>query len=243
VVAPTAGLEVDLLVAAGCVRKVATSYVGAEAAAPLGPAFRAAAEAGAIEIWDGDEAHFAVGLRAAGHGLPFLPWRGGVGTSLPQLNPELVEFDDPVRGERLLAIPALKLDVALIQSETADEYGNVQFGTTGYMDPLLAAAADRVLVQADRIVSNEEIRKRPERTYFWRNTTVVRAPWGSHPYSSGSLATDGEHLAEYAKAAQGAGRGDRAALDEYLERYVHGPKSHEDYLEAIGVRRLAELAI
>src|SRR5688500_5755830 len=54
VVAPTAGLDVDLLVAAGCVAKIHTAYVGAEGAAPIGPAFRAAAESGALDVRDLD---------------------------------------------------------------------------------------------------------------------------------------------------------------------------------------------
>ena len=243
VVAPTAGLEVDLLIAAGCVRKVCTSYVGAESAAPLGPAFRAAAEAGTLEVWDGDEAHLIFGLRAAAQGLPFLPWRGGLGTALPDLNPDLVEFDDPVRGERLLAVPALPLDVALIYADVSDEYGNVQFEGTGYMDPLIASAARRVIVQAERIVSNDEIRRSPERTRFWRETTVVRAPWGTHPYAGGSLVADNDHLRAYAKAVQTATGGDRTALDAYLDDYVLGPETHLDYLERIGIRRIAELTI
>ena len=42
------GLDVDLLIGAGCVRKVISPYVGAEALAPIGPFFRAAAERGDI---------------------------------------------------------------------------------------------------------------------------------------------------------------------------------------------------
>ena len=43
-------LDVDLLVGAGCVRKVISPYVGAEALAPIGPFFRAAAERGDIDV-------------------------------------------------------------------------------------------------------------------------------------------------------------------------------------------------
>ncbi len=38
------GLDVDLLIGAGCVRKVICPYVGAEALASIGPFYRAAAE-------------------------------------------------------------------------------------------------------------------------------------------------------------------------------------------------------
>ena len=243
VVAPTAGLETDLLIAAGCVRKVCTSYVGAESAAPLGPAYRAGAEAGTLKIWDGDEAHLIFGLRAAAQGLPFLPWHGGLGTALTELNPELVEFDDPIEGRRLLAIPALHLDYALIFADVSDEYGNVQFEGTGYVDALVASAARKVVVQAERIVSNDVIRRAPERTRFWRDTAVVRAPWGTHPYSGAALSADNDHLRRYAKAVQAATGGDRAPLEGYLREFVLEPETHLDYLERVGIRRIAELTI
>lgn len=241
VVSPTAGLDVDLLIAAGCVRKLITSYVGAEGAAPVGPNFRAAAEAGTIEVADVDEAHCILGLRAAAQGLPFLPWLGGVGTSLPTLNPSLVEFSDPIAGQRLLAVPAMRLDVAIIFAEIADAYGNVQFAGTGYADPVIASAADRVIVQVERVVDNAVIRRAPERTWFWRDTRVVQAAWGTHPYSSSVIAADWEHLSDYAEASALAARGERVELDAYMERFVYEPSDHAGYLEAVGIRRIAEL--
>jgi len=241
VVAPTAGLDLDLLVSTGQVRKVVTSYVGAEGAAAVGPGFRAAAEAGSIEVWDADEAHCILGLRAAAQGLPFLPWLGGVGTALPRLNPDLVEFDDPIHGRRLLAVPAIGLDVALIFAERADVHGNVQFGGTGHTDPLLASAAQRVVVQVERVVPHEVIRRDPGSTWFWRDVAVVPAPWGTHPFSSAGLQADGEHLREYAAAAAAAAKGDREPLEGYLRRYVTTPQDDLQYLEEIGVRRIAEL--
>jgi len=241
IVAPTAGLDVDLLVAAGCVARLVTSYVGAEALAGVGPAVRAAGEAGTLHVWDADEAHCAMGLRAAAQGLPFLPWRGGVGTDLPTANPDLVPFADPIRGEPLLAVPALRLDVALIHAETADAFGNVQFVGPGHMDPLIAAAADRVVVQVDRLVPNAVIRQDPGATRFWRDTTVTRAPWGTHPYSSAGIEADAAHLAAYAAAVRAAGKGDPDPLERHMQTYVYGPADHAGYLEAVGVRRLAEL--
>ena len=140
--AASSGLDVDMLVAAGCVRKVVAPYVGAEGLAPIGPAFRYAAQEGLIEVWELDEAHYYAGLRASAQWLPFNPWRAGVGTSYPVVNPDLKEFDDPVAGERLLAIPAIEIDVALVHAAVSDHYGNVQHRGTGYGDRAIHAAAD-----------------------------------------------------------------------------------------------------
>lgn len=236
VVAPTGGIDVDLLIAAGCVAKVVSCYVGVEGTAAVGPVFRRAVEQGAVDVVDLDEAHCVAGLRAAGQQLPFLPWRGGVGTSFAQLNPALVEFDDPVRGEPLLAIPAIELDVALIYAETSDAYGNAQVVGTGHMDALVGAAAERVIVQTDRIVPGDEIRRRPEQTMYFRDTAVVHAPFGTHPYSNAHLVSDEEHLTEFVQAGRAGGD----ALDAYRERYL---VPHDDYLEAIGIRRIVSLLV
>lgn len=238
-VAPTGGIDVDVLIAAGCVREVVGCYVGVEGLAAVGPVFRQAVQNGRVKVVDLDEAHCVMGLRAAGHKLPFLPWRGGVGTSLSRLNPALVEFEDPVAGQPLLAIPAIELDVALIYAEHSDAYGNVQVIGTPHMDQILASAAQRVVVQVERIVSNETIRSHPERTMYWRDATVVRAPFGTHPYSNGWMTADESHLQEFLTAA----RDGEESLDGYLGRYVRSPADHYAYLESIGVRRLVSLMV
>ena len=236
------GLDVDLLIGAGCVKKVICPYVGAEALAPIGPFFRAAAERGEIDVWECDEGQYYAGLQAAGMMLPFLPCRGGVGTSFPEVNPELKAFADPVRGQTLIAVPAIEPDVALLHAATADAYGNVQFVGTGYADRLLWRAANRTLVQVERIVSNEEIRRAPERTALLADG-ILRAPFGAHPFSSpGFYLEDRAHITELVDAGRAFARGnDRGPFEAYLDRYVRQPETHVDYLEQVGLRRLLSL--
>lgn len=238
-VVTTAGLDADLLIAAGCVGRITAAYVGAEALAPAGPAFRRAVSSGELPVYEMDEGLIVQGLRAASQGLPFLPWRGGVGTSLPELNPELVEFIDPIKGERLLAVPAIELDWALIHADRADVYGNVQIDGTGHMDMLLAAAAKRVIVQADHVVDNDVIRANPGATHFWRDTVVVRAPDGAHPFATAQLETDVDALNEYVAAVSGG----PDSLAAYLGRWVFSPADHDEYLERVGADRLAALRV
>jgi glutaconate CoA-transferase, subunit A len=236
------GLDVDLLIAAGCVRKVICPYVGAEALASIGPFYRAAAERGEIDVWECDEGQYYTGLQAAAQMLPFLPCRGGVGTSFPDVNPDLKAFKDPIRGETLLAVPAIDVDVAILHAACADAYGNVQFVGTGYADRLLWRAATRTLVQVERIVPNEEIRRFPERTALLA-AGILKAPYGAHPYSSpGFYLEDRAHIAEFVDAGRAFARGgDRTPLEAYLARYVDGAPTHVDYLERVGLRRLLAL--
>jgi len=238
-----AGFSLDLLIAAGCVRKVVSYYAGGGFGNPVTPAFRHAAERGAIEVWECEEGILCAGLQAAAQSLPFLPWRGGVGTSLPEVNPDLKIFQDPIRGETLIAVPPIKPDVAILHAAHADAYGNVQhIGGPGWIDLFMYRAADRTIVQVEKIISNEEVRADPWKTTIAAADGIVRAPFGAHPfYSRGYYVQDNEHLREYNDAAITAARGNAQALEHYLNRYCREPVSHGDYLERIGVKRLLSL--
>ena len=237
------GLSLDMLIAAGCVRKVVSYYAGGGFGVPVAPAFRRAAERGEIEVWECEEGILTSGLQAAAQGLPFLPWRGGVGTSLPEVNPDLKVFTDPIRGETLLAVPPIKPDVTLLHAAVSDAYGNVQHvGGPGWIDLFMQRAADQTIVQVEKVVANEDIRKDPWATTIAGADAIVRVPYGAHPfYSRGYYVQDNAHLKDYLAASTAAAKGDPAALDAYFARYCREPATHADYLEQVGIRRLLEL--
>lgn len=242
--AASAGLEVDLLIAAGCVRKVVTPYVGAEGLASIGPAFRRAAQEGEIEIFELDEAHHYAGLRAAAQRLPFNPWRAGLGTSYPEVNPALRVFEDPIDKQPLIAVPAIELDVCLLHASRSDAFGNVQHNGSGYGDRALSAAADRTIVQVEQLVPTEQIRANPLATSIPGADAIVRVPYGSHPFGSdGYYPPDAAHIEHYVEAAgEWLGSGSREQLDAYLDRYCRTPADHVAYLEQVGVRQVLELS-
>lgn len=238
------GLSLDLLIAAGCVRKVVSYYAGGGFGVPVAPSFRRAVEGGAIEVWECEEGILTTGLQAAAQLLPFLPWRGGVGTSLPEINPDLKVMTDPINGETLLAVPPIKPDVTLLHAATADAYGNVQhIGGPGWLDLFLHRAADRTLVQVERVVANEEIRSHPWATTIASADAIVRVPYGAHPfYSRGFYIQDSAHLRTYVEAATAAAHKNQPeALAHYLTHYCREPATHGDYLERIGIKQLLGL--
>jgi glutaconate CoA-transferase subunit A len=239
--AATSGLEVDMLIAAGCVKKVISPYVGGETIVGIGPAFRRCVERGEVDVWEIDEAMYYCALNASAQRLPFLPWRALVGTSFPALNPDLVLFDDPIAGEPLLAVPAVTPDIALLHASAADEYGNIQHVGSGFGDRAIARASLYTVVSVERIISNEELRRAPERTSIPLVDNVVRAPFGAHPFSSvGHYLEDVAFLKEvYLPAAERwRAEDDRTQLDEFFDVWIHEPTDHYDYLERVGVRRL-----
>jgi glutaconate CoA-transferase, subunit A len=238
-----AGLEIDMLIAAGCVREVVSSFVSGEVYAPIAPMFRWAVEENEIRSWDCDEMQYYSALRAGAMRLPFMPVRSGLGTSLPELNPDLRPFDDPVSGQQLLAVPAIKPDLALLHADRADAYGNVQIHGTGFGDRAMYRAAAATIVQVERIVTPEAIRLEPARTVYNRIDGVVRAPYGCHPFGSpGNYREDGDFLRSYVDTVKRArALDDRAAVEAWVDEHLRAPDDHLEYLERVGVRRLVGL--
>ncbi len=241
--AASGGLDLDLLIAAGCVRKLVTTYMGGEHYCPVAPFFRVAAQRGELEIFECDEGMFYCALRAAAQGLPSTPWKAGIGTSFPEINSEIKVYNDPISGEPVLAIPAITPELAIIYAAHSDAYGNVQHVGTGFGDRAMWRAAKKTIAQVERVLPNEEIRKDPRATSLYGVDAVVRAPYGSHPFAGpGYYIEDGAHIREYVAAGNAyAKTGDRNPFEDYLRKYVRDPKTHEDYLEVIGIRRLISL--
>lgn len=233
--------ELDLLVGCGCVRQLVSAYVGAEAAAPIGPFFKKAAEQGRIEIWECDEIIMAAMLHATAAGIPFMPVRGGLGTDLPRLNPDLKLFKDPLKNENLLAVPAMKIDVAFTHAASADSFGNVQYEGSPFADGLMQRAAERTITSVEKIVPSEFIRRDPFKTEYTADQ-IVRMPFGAHPFSCHNYyREDEDHLARYTTAAYLAVNGDSSSWDDFRSRYIDTPEDHLAYLEEIGARSLFSL--
>jgi glutaconate CoA-transferase subunit A len=143
-----------------------------------------------VAVWEIDEAMYYCGLNAASQCLPFLPWRALLGTSFPEVNPDLKVFEDPVRGEPLIAVPAIEPHIALLHASAADPFGNVQHIGSGFGDRAIARASDYVVVSVERVISNEELRSAPERTSIplIDVDALVHAPFGAHTSSGSALA-------------------------------------------------------
>lgn len=184
------GPDVGLLAAAGRIRTLVTAFVTLDSV-PLEPHYRAARERGAFELREVDEAMFMWGLHAAANRLPFLPVRAGLGSDVMRVDPGLrtvtSPYPDPVSGirEELLAMPALRLDAALVHMNRADRAGNGQYlGPDPYFDDLFCEAADAAYVSCERIVDTAELTKEaaPQTLLLQRSfvTGVVETPNGAH---------------------------------------------------------------
>ena len=226
------GADVGMLCAAGKVKKLVFAFVSLDAI-PLEPWFRKARESGQLEVLELDEGMFQWGLKAAAFDLPFLPTRVGLGTDLAELGGLKTVQSPYADGETLIAMPALKLDVALIHANRSDWRGNVHLlGPDTYYDEWFAKAAAKTCVSCEELVDKMEDHYEAEAhaNVFERCFVngVVHMPYGAHPSSMPPLyGWDMKAFKAYAGAAKDPG--DWAAV---ADRFVGA--SEEAYLDSIG---------
>jgi glutaconate CoA-transferase subunit A len=228
----------DLLFASGVANHIETSWFAQGILWGLSKVMRHYVESGKSRY---DEwSHMAMGMRyrAGGMGVPFLPIRSMLGSDVAKLRPEAKEFDCPFTGEKLLLVPALNPDVALIHVQRCDAYGNAQMDGLQFMDIDLAMAANRVILTTERIVSNDQIRRAPDQTKipFFCVDAVVEVPYGSAPHECfGIYEPMMQHLESYVAQVNGD---PIAGMKKYLDDYVYGPKSWTEFLSMIGVEEI-----
>ena len=152
------GADVGLLARAGKIRKLVYAFVSLDTV-PLEPNFQRARQQGTIpEVVELDEGMFQTGLYAAAQRLPFLPMRAGLGSDVLVNNPWIRTVTSPYAHpdgdfEELVAVPALRLDVALVHLNRADAHGNATYlGPDPYFDDLVCLAADRAFVSCEQVV-------------------------------------------------------------------------------------------
>jgi glutaconate CoA-transferase subunit A len=230
--------EGDLLLAGGATRHVITSWFSPGVTWGVSKVMRHYVQSGeaVYEEWS----HMALGLRykAGAMGVPFLPARSMLGSDVYKRLDGVKEMDCPFTGEKLVLVPALNPDVAIIHVQKADAYGNAQIRGFPFMDKDLALAADTVILTTEEIVDNGEIRRAPDRTDipFFCVDAVVEAPYGCLPHECyGAYEPDFEHMDGYVKVMMGRGV---EGVKEYIEKHVYAPDSFAGYLELFSLRNV-----
>ncbi len=223
--------DFQLLCAGKCFDRLDAAYIVGLEARGLSPNARRYMESGAVRICEWTNYSLAVRLRAASEGVSFGIVRSMLGTDTLKMSGAKV-IACPFTGKRYAAVPALWPDVAVIHVHEADMYGNAVIRGISVADMELARAAKRVVITAERLVTNFAIRADPGQTAipFYLVDAVVEVPFGSYPGNMPYLYfSDEEHLAEWMKAEK-----DPAQFEKFLEHYIYGVGSFEEYLERCG---------
>jgi glutaconate CoA-transferase subunit A len=230
-------LEGEWFMLAGATHTIVTSWQGIGLPWGLSRIMREYVESGRVrfEEWS----HLALGLRyrAGAMGVPFLPTLSMLGSDLTRLN-SAQAIDCPFTGQKVNLVPALFPDVALLHVQRADRFGNCQIDGYAHMDADIARAATTVLVTAEEIVDDDEARRHPDRTAIPGLVVdaVVPAALGAFPGECyGLYETDFSHFDLYVGLINDRGMD---GAREYLERFVYGPASHEQYLALFDPRTI-----
>jgi glutaconate CoA-transferase, subunit A len=242
VVGMVSGIEVDMLIGAGALARLETSYVGLEKYG-LARNFRRACEAGEITMVDYPEVLSFDRFRASRENFSFWQCDYLGGTDIRTYNSDIKPFDCPLTGRRLYAVPPADPQVAVLHALAADAAGNVLMPSRRLLpqelDLHIANSCDTLIVTVEKIVSEKFIRRHAELNVIpsYRTTLIVEAPCGAHPTPTlGRWLTDNEHLERYVAAS-----GSPESFSSYLDEWVFGLADHAAYLDRLGTARLTAL--
>jgi len=227
-------LDVEVLVAAGCVDRLVTTYVLRSGGKAGGSAVERALQAGTLEMEDYTNFNYNARLVAGLHGFSFMQVFAGVmATDLFRKRTFLGEnkyrvIRCPYTGKDILTVPAANPEVCIVHVQRADRFGNAQYW--GSMGSVAAAAlcSRRIVVSCEEIIDHEVIRSSPHLTIIpaHRVEAVVEIPWGAHPTEVlGHYNMDRFMYGLFMAAAA-----TRDGLKAWMDEWVFGCEDRQAYL-------------
>lgn len=249
------GQALDVLIGAGCVKRLEIAYGGNGRYAPTCIRFKKAIQQGGIEFEDYSNYQMSLRFLAGALNIPFIPTKSGLGSDLLNLE----GFSKEIRKERKVArkklavmqnpfiedkdevvlLPALTPDVALIHVQYIGEDGTVRIKGLTFADIEQAKSADIVIVTCEEIVPRSFIRLDPDQNSLppFFVDAIIKLPYGAHPTGCFDFYDyDPKHLNMYKVLAE-----DDNKFKEYLDEWVYGVKNHEEYLNKIGSNMLLKI--
>jgi glutaconate CoA-transferase subunit A len=248
IVCHSQGQALDLLIGAGCVKRLEVAYGANGRFASTCIRFRKAIENGEIEVEDYSNNQMSLRFLAGSLGLPFIPSRTGLGTDIVNkegfgsetrkeakvARKKLVVTSNPFAEDKdeIILLPALNPDVALVHAQYVGDDGTVRIKGLTFADLEQAKSADTVIVTCEEIVPKAFIRLDPDQNSLppFLVDAIVRVPYGAHPTACRLFYDyDPKHLNMYKSVAK-----EDDTFRKYLEEWVFSPKSQAEYLDKIG---------
>jgi glutaconate CoA-transferase subunit A len=242
-IGPISDMLFDQMIGSGCVRKVIAAWVG-NVIMGVGFNMRRAVEEGrprTIEIEDYTNFTISLALHASALGIPFIPTKSLLGTGMISVGQPFKEMECPYTKEKLVLVPALKPDVAVVQAQRADEEGNTHFWGGSGVTKEAALAARKVLVVVEEIVSRKVIQRDPNRTLIpgFLVNAVIQEPWGAYPSPmQGYYNRDHEKYMTYHQESK-----DREGYLTWLEKWVLGIENRGEYIKLLGEEKMKSLLV
>ena len=242
-------LDVELLVAAGAVERLVTTYVLRSGGRAGGSAVERALQAGSLQLEDYSNYNYNARLMAGMHGFSFMQVFEGI-TVTDLFNKRGFMGDDkyriikcPYTGKDVVTVPAANPDVCIVHVQRADKYGNAQYwGAIGSV-PAAALASKKIIITCEELVDTEVIRSSPHHTIIpaFRADAVIEVPWGAHPTEVPGHYNQDKLM--WGLFIMAAARGD--TLKEWMDEWIFGcPDRHayvDHFVEKYGSDRLQKL--
>lgn len=249
------GQALDVLIGAGCVKRLEIAYGGNGRYAPTCVRFKKAVQRSEIEFEDYSNYQMTLRFLAGALSIPFIPTKSGLGSDLMNYegfskevrkeekvaDKKYAKVQNPFSEEEdeLVLLPALTPDVTILHVQYVGEDGTVRIKGLTFADIEQAKAADKVIVTCEEIVPRSFIRSDPDQNSLppFFVDAIVKVPYGAHPTAVFNFYDyDPKHLNLYRKMA-----GDDAMFKEYLDEWVYGVRSWEDYLSKVGAETLVTI--
>jgi acyl CoA:acetate/3-ketoacid CoA transferase alpha subunit/acyl CoA:acetate/3-ketoacid CoA transferase beta subunit len=239
------------LIHGGLVRRVITTFMGEGYPFPTPQALisRAVLD-GRLEVSNWSMLTFPLRLLAGAMGVPFLPTRSLLGSTMEEDNAragDLIVADDPFGADgRVAYVRALVPDVALLHGWVADRTGNV-ITAAPLNENMYGAMAARggAVVTVEKIVSTDFIRRHADlvRLPSQYVRAVVETPHGNHPGGMYGMnvpelegyAEDTEWILECRRAFRKAD-----TADAWIREWMLEVPDHAAYLSKLGYGRIME---
>ncbi|MEI8173805.1 MAG: CoA-transferase [Deltaproteobacteria bacterium] len=208
-----------------------------------------------------DYSHGAMAMRflAGAIGAPFIPYYAPLGSDLynPDYdalgraglrdgkNPRIakkkfIQIEEPFFGDgEVVLLPAARPELAIIHVAQVGDKGTAKWRGVGTIDKEIAFACDKVVITAEEVVPEAEMRKNPEANQipFFTVDAIVEAPWGAFPSGVPFYYDyDAPFMREMDKASR-----NEADLKKWLDEWVFGPKNWEDFIVKLGAKKLLDL--
>lgn len=227
-------IDVEVMVAGGCVDRLVSTYVYRGGGRAGGSAVERALQNHTLEMEDYTNFEYNARLVAGMHGFTFIQALEGVrATDLFRKRTFMGEdkyriIKCPYTGKEVLTVPAANPDVCIVHVQRADKFGNAQYwGALGSV-AAAALASKKIIVSCEQIVEDDIIQSSPHLTIIpaHRVDAVVEIRWGAHPMEV--IGNYNRDIMMYSLFANACSKADK--MDEWMDEWVYGRKDREAYL-------------